>query len=365
MTGNGPRTTEQEEIEAFWRLFPDKAAYFGDRGEQFERAEGFLDMAQGQDPCWEDLEDVAIKYVRRVEDMELNTTLAKDVAFSDEKAYYGIGVPSNKVRFEEKLRIRMLETMDRVRFGAAHALFDPACWVQDTEDDEALILVEGKKPSEGIAALGQYRKQIANVEGLETAKLDCVEAIEFCRWLAELDVIGVPAFDKKYGSEKFSLCAPGSTGIDSRTLGVRTGGSGDTEYDAAGGVMTGTFELRGGPYDGQSRELAKLLPKLPVGSRVMWRNFDKEVSMDHDFKNENTMKISKTEYAAHPLGTGTLETMRRLVAQAGFDDMTVAEQEESERLGAYYAGVKTLQDYIGKFIRIVEFETFETPFEID
>lgn len=45
-----------------------------------------------------------------------------------------------------------------------------------------------------------------------------------------------------------------------------------------------------------------LLARTPVGSRVMWRNFDPEVDDDEPFKNENALKIGDDSYFAHPMG---------------------------------------------------------------
>jgi hypothetical protein len=303
--------------------------------------------------------------------------------------------PSPAEKFDLALIKRMQELMGSVRFGAAADCFDPAYWRRPDDTSDALALINGKSAAAGATALTTYRVQRPNQVGLETAKLDCVEMIEVARWLAELDVVGIEAFDKKYRNSGFKLDAPGSTGVVGTSLAERDGKEGDDEYDKDGTPLTGTFTFTEGTGEGTVVDLTKHLATLPVGSRVMWRNFDPNVDADDDFKNENTLKIGQDRYAAHPIGAFTLAAMAAKVAVGGYDDMLEAVKEAERKLAkvanqkrklqdpagkdkqraasldrrisryreklATYAGINNQTDYIDRFIRIVETETFQNP----
>jgi hypothetical protein len=289
----------------------------------------------------------------------------------------------------------MQELMDSVRFGAAAECFDPAYWRRPDDTSEALALIDGKSAAAGATALTTYRVQRPNQVGLETAKLDCVEMIEVARWLAERDVVGSEALDKKYENSGFKLDAPGSTGVVGTSLAEREGEEGDDEYHQDGTPVTGTFTITKGTDEGTTVDLTKHLATLPVGSRVMWRNFDPYVDADDDFKNENTLKIGQDRYAAHPIGIFALAAMAAKVAAGGYDDMLDAVKEAERKLAKAtnqkqklqdpagkdrrraasldrrisryqkkldtYAGIDKQTDYVDRFIRIVETETFQNP----
>jgi hypothetical protein len=304
--------------------------------------------------------------------------------------------PGRADLFLAALSERMPELMVRVRFGAAKDLFDPGYWRRSTEEGEedTLILLPGRSPSAAIDRLLEHSAQPPGYVGPETAKLDCVEIIEVSRWIALRDVIGAEAFDRVYGGGHFELAAPGSTGIQGAVLAVRRGNSTDREYATDGTPMTGTFTyLEGGAG---TVDLPELLGSLPVGSRVMWRNFDPAVPSADDFKNENTIKLTGGRYAAHPFGVFRIEELPDVLAAAAFDDMQRAVAEATaelavaraelakiepgpdrnagkaasrlrkyihrrERLLNAYAGIGSRADYIAWFIRIVEVETFVNP----
>jgi hypothetical protein len=207
-----------------------------------------------------------------------------------------------------------------------------------------------------------------------------VEIIEVGRWLAELDVTGRAAFDEKYGSPggEFRLAAPGSTGIRERTLAIRTGGESDGSYNCGDKPTTGRMMLKTATEQ-KIVILATYLETLPIGSRVMWRNFDTAFPHDHDFKNENTVKIGPDVYAAHPFGDFPLQEVATQVGRGGYDDMKdlleeirrrgqtpqkdeedQEQQAEDKRAVKYYNGIESREAYIAKFVRIVEIETFES-----
>jgi hypothetical protein len=267
-----------------------------------------------------------------------------------------------------------------VKFGAAANWSDPEYWEADPKDEDALILKKGKRPSDAIAQLHRYAAPKHGYEGIESAKLDCVEIIEVGRWLAELDVTGREAFDEKYGSPggEFRLAAPGSTGIQGRALATRIGGKYDGSYNPGDKPTTGRMKLTTATEE-KLVSLEAYLETLPIGSRVMWRNFDMAFLDDHDFKNENTVKVGPDVYAAHPFGSFALQEVARQVGQGGYADVEQLREEirgrgqapqkseedqkqqaEDERAVKYYKGIESLEAYIAKFVRIVEIETFES-----
>lgn len=312
------------------------------------------------------------------------------------------------------------QLMQQVRFGAAAECFDPEYWERPKPRSDHLHLREGKSASKAINQLLEYSEMRKDVEGAEHAKLDCVEIIEVARWIAQRQVIGVEAFDALYSGRPFQLAAPGSTGVTGLLLGERIGeeGDGDRDYFDTGGQMTGTMLISSDDEGEGIVSLATHLAELPVGSRVMWRNFDPRVPRYDDFKNENTLKIGADLYAAHPLGIFTLAEMSQKVAKGHYEDMvefveqtteslakarqklkaakeTVARNEKAkaaegdgsgpeddggepdpavlkvERLAARiqslqadlarYEGIDSLAAYVTRFIRVVETETFVNP----
>jgi hypothetical protein len=272
--------------------------------------------------------------------------------------------------------IRML--LGKVRFGAAVNFYNPEFW-ETGEQPDALYLRPGHTPSEAIAQLHSHKGTVPGVEGEESAKLDCVEIIEVARWLAELDVSGREGFDKKYGGQEFKLAAPGSTGIEQEHLGVRVGQQSDGEFKSSGGPIDGRFAVTANGTPKMMMKLPADLAKLPVGSRIMWRNFDKAFPSDHDFKNENTIKLGDDTYAAHPFGIFNLAGVAKQIALGGFEDIqelrtSLAEAEKQAKSGsapedlaqlhkdaAYYDGIDTIDEYIERFVRIVEVEAFHLP----
>lgn len=230
----------------------------------------------------------------------------------------GAPAPDGAATFMLAFSRRFQALIGTTVFGAAVDCFDATRWRRSTSKarSDALILLAGT-PSDAIDGLFTYSEERENQEGREKAALDCVEIIEVCRWLAERDVIGVAAFDRKYGGARFTLAAPGSTGVVSLILAVRSGGGngGDSDYFDAGGPLTGTMNLT----DGTVVNLAAYLEALPIGSRVMWRTFDRYVHREDDFKNENTVKLGDDLYGAHPLGVWSLTQMGAKFAEAHFE----------------------------------------------
>lgn len=298
-------------------------------------------------------------------------------------------------KFQGGLVVRMRELMSKVHFGAAADCFDPAFWKKPTPTSESLVLLPGKSASDAVDALIAYQVQLPQHVDLESAKLDCVEIIEVARWMAERDVIGKQAFDHKYGGAMFKLDAPGSTGVVGKGLAVRAGSSGDGEYNMDGTPTTAKLFIKAGIGKGTVVDLTEHLAQLPIGSRVMWRNFDPGVPRDDDFKNENTIKIGDDLYAAHPVGVFSLAKMAQQVATGGYEDMpqvikdvteklaTATEKvsklddpggKDKKRLGilnrrirrytrmlAGYGGIGDQATYVDRFIRVVETETFVVP----
>jgi hypothetical protein len=283
-----------------------------------------------------------------------------------------------ELSFSLALANTMKMLLASVRFGAAAHWYDHEFWERDTDDEDALILKPDKRPSDAIAQLHEYSAPKEGYEGVESAKLDCVEIIEVGRWLAEMDVAGREAFDRKYGPEGLRLAAPGSTGIRGTSLATRIGGVSDGSYNPGDAPMSGRMMLKT-ETEQKLVDLETFLESLPTGGRVMWRNFDKAFHDEHDFKNENTVKIGPDLYAAHPFGTFSLEDVATQVGQGGYEDMQQllnesAEPEhepsddekaqrrraKSEKATKYYKGINSLGDYIAKFVRIVEIETFES-----
>lgn len=323
--------------------------------------------------------------------------------------------PPNQMRFYMALdeRIRML--LATVRFGAAAELFNTAYWEKRPGEPDNLYLREGRTPTDAIEQLHKYSEPAAVSGERETAKLDCVEIIEVARWLAEIDVVGQKLFNQKYGGGTFVLAAPGSTGVTGATLAVRAVGVFDSEYRQGSHPTRGEFEFTSGPRTGEHVELAEYLATLPVGSRVMWRNFDEAFDDNHDFKNENTIKLAADSYAAHPFGIFSLADVARHVGMGGYEDVQALRNDlrnlrkdllatrerlvaaesrlaESEREGSEtekikaqvekikkklkkigkewkeckddcgdYADIRNLGQYVMEFVRIVEIETFAPP----
>jgi hypothetical protein len=303
----------------------------------------------------------------------------------------GEPVPSTAEQFQAALATRLTGLMATIRFGAAADLYNEEHWEKPEPKSESLHLKTGKSPSEAIEQLVTYKAQLKHYVGLESAKLDCVEIIEVARWFAELDVIGKEAFDKKYGGELFALAAPGSTGVHGTSLATRVGGRDDGEYNSAGGPVSGKMKLAVQGSVPSLVDLATCLASAPVGSRVMWRNFDPNVPHDDDFKNENTLKIGADRYAAHPLGIFGLAEMAAKVGTGGYTDMVQLVKETTEALDTAtkelatvgddkaredrlakrvrrcqrtlkrYKGIDDLASYVDRFIRLVEIETFVVP----
>lgn len=229
------------------------------------------------------------------------------------------------VRFHLALNQRMRMLLATVRFGAAAEMYNPDFWERGAgEDRENLYLRAGRTPADAIAELHRYSAEVPGIEGQETAKLDCVEIIEVGRWLAELDVVGQQRFNEKYGGGEFVLSAPGSTGIQGESLAVTYDGIEDEgEYfmGRGGGPFDGMVRFDSGPRQDETVLLAPYLATLPVGSRVMWRNFDDAVPDDDDCKNENTVKLGDDSYAAHPFGVFGLADLATVLARGRFEDI--------------------------------------------
>lgn len=200
----------------------------------------------------------------------------------------------------------------------------------DDDDDEPykLVLRKRVRPSEALRDM---------FDNLDQWAFDCAEALQLLQWYARLQLIGDAAFDewaKKNGG--LHLREHDSTGIESSALFIREDEEGDY-------TQKGPFRQNGKDDSStlSNASLETLLANAPLGSRIMWRNFDTSVEDDEPFKNENAIKVGPDLYFAHPLGFVTgQELVRGLARQTGELSDTAADA------------------YAAQYIELVEIEYF-------
>jgi len=263
----------------------------------------------------------------------------------------------NQKLYEKYFSEAMLKILREANFGYAaeseRAVIERNWNTEpDPEDSdyELLVLKPGIKPSDAVTLL---------FNNLQDWAMDCAESIQAARWHAELQVIGDEAFDQKYGGSRFVLKQHDSTGSAAAVLYERVDNTG--RYS-----IIETFKIRNDKhdrYDAVSRDEDELLRRAPVGSRVMWRDFNPRVGDDNDYKNENTVKLGNNYYAAHPLGHGSKETIRLLYAtyqvaaadeNSTFWSMPGEIRDEPRR--KYTANDAEVRRYADRYIRVVEIE---------
>lgn len=210
--------------------------------------------------------------------------------------------------------------------------FDRTVWrrvfVEDDDDGNSykLVLRTGRRPSAAVAglfgAIGEW-------------SFDCGEAIQLLRWFAQLRAMGTTAFDQKmHAIGAFELREHDSTGLTSTRVYLRIDGDGD--YDKSvrfrledlGDEVVATTET--------------LLANAPIGSRIMWRNFDPCVDEDDAFKNENAIKLDADAFFAHPMGHVSQAALVRELAQTADDSLS---DEQADAYAARHIRIVDIEHY--------------------
>ena len=178
-----------------------------------------------------------------------------------------------------------------------HALLGPESDDEETEIDFEYTLESSATPSVAIRSI--YTES-------ERWSLDCIDFVVAARLYAECVAKGDFFFDLKYRDlgrkikrGPLKMAQHATTGLTTKKLWLR-------------GRQGGEFRVEGGDANGHAptnfAEEDQLLATLPIGSRAMWTSSFTEG--DPDMENENTIKVGRDLYAAHPLGTVSAAEIR-------------------------------------------------------
>jgi len=199
----------------------------------------------------------------------------------------------------------------------------------EASDDEdtpyKLVLKRGIRPSAAVIDL---------FSDLGNWAFDCGEAIQLLRWYAKLAATGPSIFNAHVVGRRFELKEHDSTGLTSTHVYLRIDGEGG--YDKNVGFRLEALD----EVVAASTEI--LLANAPIGSRIMWRNFDSRVDRNADFKNENALKRGSDAYFAHPMGFKNEKKLIRELAQAA--DQSLSDEDADS--------------YAARHIRIVDIEYY-------
>lgn len=186
-------------------------------------------------------------------------------------------------------------------------------------------------------------------ENKDRWQVDCGQFVQLANFYAILHTLIDQAMDEKKGAEAFNervgrieLKRLHSTGLKTKILWGRD----SRETD----VMTES-ELRPGERyadpkkGGQTKKVEDVLDEAPIGSRVEFTQAY-PILKNEAYRNENTIKMGKNFFAAHPLSAGLLGTTNILTRDQVLDEVAkAADNPDAARPQIY----------------ISEIEYYETP----
>jgi hypothetical protein len=210
--------------------------------------------------------------------------------------------------------------------------FDEDFWVRP-EDECKLVVRRDRKPADAIEALFDPARK-------KKWLVDCSQFVQLAHFYALLHTEGKEALNARMGSD-FELKGLASQGLKTRSLWIRNDRNakmGEAEVAASGSGAV--FDKDRAPVlkkDGREKDVKEVLAAAPFGSRVVFTNgFPIGIGAHTGaFRNENTMKVGKDAFAAHPLTRGGLSSSNIFTAEEIGDEMAKAAAEYAEAARPY------------------------------
>lgn len=180
-------------------------------------------------------------------------------------------------------------------------------------------------------------------------QVDCGQFVQLANFYATLRTLVEQTHDEKKGADAFNervgrieLKRLHSTGLKTKILWGRDSPQTDVMVES---------ELRPGQRyadpkkGGRTKKVEDVLEEAPIGSRVEFTQ-SYPILINDAYRNENTIKMGKNFFAAHPLSAGLFGTTNILTREQVLDEVAkAADNPEAARRGIY----------------ISEIEYYETP----
>lgn len=210
--------------------------------------------------------------------------------------------------------------------------YDEDFWSKPDGECKLIVRLD-RKPADAIEALFDPDRK-------KKWLLDCGQFVQLAHFYALLHTEGKEALNARMG-RGFELKGLSSQGLRTRALWVRDDRNAKMrEAEIAASGSGAVFDKDRAPVlkkDGREKDVKEVLAAAPFGSRVVFTNgFPIGIGAHTGaFRNENTMKVGKDAFAAHPLTRGGLSSSNIFTAEEIGDEMAKAAAEYAEAARPY------------------------------